>query len=141
MTGPQAEADAMAEEKFPNIARVQRLAFLFRRDIAKALQRDEGQVLAGMIYGAISGGVNVEYCIDSLMMRFHPDKQQRRDACQRILDDLEFRFDSDIRKLEFKGDFLSAALMRKDIERTRAVFEQEVGKLAHRETIDDSATS
>jgi hypothetical protein len=126
------------DEKFLNLARVQRLAFLFRREIANVLRRGEGLILAGTIYSAIGGGVNSTHSIDTLTSKFHPDKQQRRDPCQRILDDLEFHFESDIRKLEFAGDFATSALMRKQIDRLRADLEQQVGKLAQRKTIEPS---
>jgi hypothetical protein len=122
--------------------RVKKLAFLFRREIANQLRKKDAdlRLWPAILSSALRGddhNKNTQHSVDTLIMHFHPDKQQRREAAQRILDDLEFKFDSEIKKAEFAENSDVAKMMRRQISETRALMEKQVGsKLAHRETID-----
>jgi hypothetical protein len=113
--------------RFPNLARVRQLAFLFRRDIANVLRGENGTLWAGSIFSAIGGGPNCQSGIDTLTSKFHPDSNQRRDAARRILDDLEFGLESEARKAEFAGDAEVAKMIRRQARELRTTLEQRVG--------------
>jgi len=131
------------DPRYVSSDRVRKLAFLFRRDIASRMKKTPANldVLASTISGALRGDDDTNGasrdCIDMLIMHFHPDKQQRREAAQRHLDGLEFGFDSEIKQAEFRGDFEGAEALRRMKHEARMSMEKDVGKLQQRVTVID----
>src|SRR5215831_16125616 len=120
------------DPRYVSLDRVKKLAFLFRREIANHLRRDgDERLLAATISCALRGddetNTSSRSCIDMLISLFHPDKQQRQDAAQRLLDNLEFGFESEIKKAEFKGDPRITKLLRQQMQRARVDAEKRHG--------------
>jgi len=130
------------DPRYVSSDRVNKLAFLFRRNIARRLQKTPGQIdtLAATISCALRGDDDTNgasrSCIDMLTMWFHPDKQQRREAAQHWLDEMEFGLDSEIKQAEFLGNFDGAERLRREKCKTRMNLENDFGKLQQRVTID-----
>jgi hypothetical protein len=100
-------------------------------------------LLATLIRSVVVGDANdlgLEHNLNLLRAAFHPDAAQRQDAHQKLLDDIEFKFETEIRQLERAGDVESARLLRENARQHRAMIEAQVGKkLLRRKTIESEA--
>lgn len=130
------------DPRYVSSDRVRKLAFLFRADIAERLRKPKAELdmCASIISGALRGdddsNEGTRQLIDMVIESFHPDKEQRRAAAQRTLDDLEFGFDSEIKQAEYRGDLEGAETLRRHKRSARADLEQTYGELQHRVAID-----
>lgn len=118
---------------------VRRLDFLFKRQVADRLRRDD-ILLAVLIRSVVMADANdpgLEHNLNLLRAVFHPDAAQRQDAHQKSLDDIEFKFETEIRQFEQAGDVKTAGLLRENARQHRAMIEEHVGKkLLRRKTIE-----